>query len=121
MKLFFMVLACLALSSGIASGIPRQHPLLAGGTQKLVIRVDNGFSPSDLTVQAGLPVKIVFRTVRRCGATVVFKDLKLERRLTNGKTTTIVFTPTALGSISFACSKGTHKGVIQVRNLAQRV
>ena len=81
--------------------------------QKVTVTVDNGFTPAEIKVKAGKPVELTFDTKHKgCAATVVFKSLKLTEKLTDGKKTTVKFTPKKAGTIEFACGMGMYKGSV---------
>ena len=86
------------------------------GVQKATIIVDNGFSPKTIHVKAGQPVQLTFDVRHKgCASTVVFKDLKITKSLTDGKKTVIEFTPKKAGTIGYACGMNMLTGSILVK------
>jgi plastocyanin len=86
------------------------------GVQKATITVDNGFSPSTITVKAGQPVQLTFDTKHKaCASSVVFKSLGITKALKDGTKTVVTFTPKKPGSIGYACSMNMFKGTIVVK------
>ena len=81
--------------------------------QKATIVVNNGFSPSTVTVKAGQPVRLVFDTKEKgCIDTVVFDKMHLKKSLKNGTKTVVTFTPKKAGTYGFHCAMNMMKGQI---------
>ncbi len=84
--------------------------------QKFTITVDDGFSPSSITVKAGQPVQLTFDTKHKsCATSVIFKGLGIEKTLTDGTKTIVTFTPSKPGTIAYACPMNMLKGTILVK------
>ena len=81
--------------------------------QKATIVVNNGFSPSTVTVKAGQAVQLVFETKEKgCIDTVVFDKMHLKKSLKNGTRTVVTFTPKKAGTYGFHCAMNMMKGTI---------
>lgn len=111
------LLGCQSSGSGSqAASEPVSSAQPETGVQKATITVDNGFSPSSLSVKAGQPVELTFDTKHHgCASSVVFKDLNIEKPLTDGKKTVVTFTPSKPGTIGFACNMNMIKGSVNVQ------
>lgn len=88
-----------------------------GGVQTADITVlPNGYSPTYFQVKAGVPVKLNLTPSGGLGCTSVFRmpQLGISKRLFEGSTETVEFTPQSLGKITYTCSMGMYRGVIDV-------
>lgn len=86
------------------------------GMQEIVMRVTPyGYEPSELTVQAGSPVRWQIDGSEASGCTngLVVPDLKINQPLKRGNNV-IEFTPVTRGDIAFTCSMGMVRGIIHV-------
>ena len=107
------IILALLLTLGINA--TAQHSALAK-IQKFTVKVDNGFTPAAISAKVGIPVEITFDTKHRgCATSVVFKELKITKTLTNGTKTLVKFTPKKKGKLTFACPMNMYKGVITVK------
>ncbi|HVS31870.1 MAG TPA: cupredoxin domain-containing protein [Thermoanaerobaculia bacterium] len=92
----------------------------AGGSdvQEFTVKVAGNYSPAEITVTEGTPVRINFirESAANCGGKVVFPELGFERDLPAGKTTIVEFLPKKSGALSFTCGMGMMKGSIVVNN-----
>ena len=88
----------------------------ASAVQKITVKVDGTYSPSNITVKAGKPVEITFIKGKNvgCGGTVVFSSLGITKELKAEKTV-VAFTPKKAGTIAFACPMGMYKGSVNVK------
>jgi plastocyanin domain-containing protein len=86
------------------------------GLQDLVIRVDGGYSPSAIEVQAGRPVRLSFDRADSsgCSEEVVLPEIGLRRFLPTGAITSVEFTPDRSGTFEFTCGMGMLRGRIVV-------
>ncbi|OGY49551.1 MAG: hypothetical protein A3B89_01725 [Candidatus Buchananbacteria bacterium RIFCSPHIGHO2_02_FULL_40_13] len=86
------------------------------GVQVFNILVKGVYSPNNLKVKMGQPVKINFRREESadCSRYVSFPDLKIRKELPEGQTVVIEFTPTKPGEIAFACDMGMYQGKVIV-------
>jgi sulfite exporter TauE/SafE len=86
------------------------------GSQRIVITVRNaGYFPSRVAARAGVPTRLVLRSVRADGCTsaIVFPTLSLERILPENGDTEIDVGPLRPGRHRFTCSMGMYSGVIE--------
>lgn len=106
------------LSGGVAEAAAANSSVRAvGGVQTVDISVfPNGYSPNNIQVKAGVPVKLNLTPVGGLGCTSVFRmpQLGITQRLTQGATTPVEFTPPAPGKLTFTCSMGMFRGIIEV-------
>ncbi len=91
------------------------------GLQDVVIRVDGGYSPSAIEVEAGRPVRLSFDRADSsgCSEQVVFPDFGLRRFLPTGAVTSVEFTPDQPGTYEFTCGMGMLRGRIVVTRGAE--
>jgi len=77
----------------------------------------DGFSPSEIRVEKGYPLTMIFNRSdsKGCGKEVVFTALNIRKKLPLKKDVTIVITPAESGEIAFACGMGMMKGKIVAR------
>jgi hypothetical protein len=85
------------------------------GVQVLKVGLAGGYyQPNNFTVQAGMPVTVVFTgDAEGCLAEPEFPDLGLKANLSSG-TATVALGQLRLGSYSFTCSMGVNEGTITV-------
>ena len=88
------------------------------GAQEFTVKVAGNYSPAEITVTEGTPVRIHFvrENAANCGGKVVFPELEIARELPAGKTTTVEFMPTKSGTFSFTCGMGMMKGNLIVKS-----
>ena len=84
----------------------------SGGTAEVTITVDGGYSPSNVRVAAGKPVRLVFdrRDTSSCSEEVVFPDFGIRKFLPTGERTTIEITPPSAGQYEFMCGMSMLRG-----------
>ena len=80
----------------------------------VTITVDGGYSPREVRVKAGQPVRLVFdrRDTGSCSEEVVFPDFGIRRFLPTGQRTTIELTPAKPGRYDFMCGMSMLRGRI---------
>lgn len=90
-----------------------------GGIQEVTVRVDGGYEPSQIVVQAGQPVRLNFdrRDPNHCLEEIRLPDFQIAEELPLHQTTTIEFTPTQPGKYEFTCGMKMFRGVIEVRSV----
>ncbi len=76
----------------------------------------DGFVPSQVTVKAGKPVKLVVtrRTERTCATEIVMKDFGVKEALPLEKPVTVNITPKKAGDYRYACGMDMIAGVLKV-------
>lgn len=88
-----------------------------GGVQTADIQVfPNGYSPNNIQVKAGVPVKLNLAASGGLGCTSVFRipQLGIIQPLTENVTTPVEFTPQEKGKLTWTCSMGMFRGTIEV-------
>ncbi len=88
----------------------------AGGVQEVVIRVAGGYSPSQVRVRQGAPVRLVFdrQETNGCSEEVVLGDFGIRRFLPAHERTAVEFTPQRAGTFEFTCGMSMLRGRIVV-------
>lgn len=87
------------------------------GVQSLAVSVSGrGYSPKNLEVKMGVPVKLTLtpKGFLGCASVFVIPELNIAQRLDNHKPTVIEFTPTKQGQLTYTCSMGMFTGRIEV-------
>lgn len=86
------------------------------GAQEAYIRVQGGYDPDVIVVQAGRPVRLHFqrKETAACSEMVEFPDFGISEMLPSGKTVTIEITPEP-GEYPFACQMGMLRGRLVAR------
>ncbi|MFZ5828421.1 MAG: cupredoxin domain-containing protein [Bacillota bacterium] len=89
----------------------------AGGVQELSIAVQGGYSPAQIVVKRGMPVRLTFRRTETssCSERVVFPDFNLSKKLPENENVTLEFTPDKDGAYTFTCGMGMYKGTLIVQ------
>ena len=108
---------CSGGGSSEATGATAVKAKPGRGVQQATIQVDHGFSPSQVTVQQGSPVKLTFlrRLEGTCATAVVFPALGIKQELPLERPAVVTFTPNKRGTFEFSCPMGMIKGQVQVR------
>ncbi|HKI04425.1 MAG TPA: cupredoxin domain-containing protein [Thermoanaerobaculia bacterium] len=77
----------------------------AGGAQEVTITVQAGYTPSEVKVKRGAPVRLVFdrQETSGCSEEVVIPDFGIRRFLPAFQKTAIELTPKEAGIIDFTC------------------
>jgi len=105
------------LSGGQAQADTNSLVKNIGGVQTIDISVfPTGYSPNNVQVKAGVPVKLNLTPIGGLGCTSVFRmpQLGISKRLVEGSTETVAFTPQSPGKLTYTCSMGMFRGVIDV-------
>jgi len=87
------------------------------GIQNIDLNITSrGYSPSEITVKKGVPVKLNLksRDAFSCASAFRIPSLGVVKNLQPNGTDTVEFTPQNVGKISFTCSMGMYTGVINV-------
>jgi len=87
------------------------------GVQEVNVVVQGGYSPSQIEVKKGIPVKINFdrKEQGECSEWVVFEKLNIKKRLAAFSITSLEFTPTEAGEFPFVCGMGMLHGKLIVK------
>ena len=85
------------------------------GVQEVTVTVDGGYEPSQIVVQAGLPVRLNFHRLdpSSCLEEVRFPDFRIAKALPVNQTTAIEFTPSEPGRYEFACGMNMFRGTVE--------
>ncbi len=85
------------------------------GVQEITIAVDGGYSPSQIRVKAGRPVRLRFHRTdpSGCVAQVIFPDFQRTLDLPLGATTSIELLPSRPGAYPFHCGMNMVRGSIE--------
>ena len=86
------------------------------GVQQSIIIVKGGYSPSEIKVRRGLPVRLVFdrQETSSCSEEIVFPDFGIRKFLPAHQRTSIEFTPDKPGSFEFTCGMSMLRGKLVV-------
>ena len=92
-------------------------PAPGNGAQEVRITVRDGYDPSRIEVEAGRPVRLLFRReeVASCSDTVSIPEWGIARRLPVHEETAVEFTPREPGTYPFTCGMNMMRGRIVVR------
>jgi len=117
-RTFLAFAAVLTLAVGLSASAS-EGPAKAkkDAVQVVELSVTNeGFVPSQVTVKAGKPVKLVVtrRTDRTCATEIVMKDLGVKEQLPLDKPVTVNIPPKAAGNYRYACGMDMIAGVLKV-------
>ena len=105
-----------AASEGSASHAATHKVARDQGVQVVELSVTkDGFVPSQVTVKAGTPVKLVVtrRTERTCATEIVMKDFGVKEALPLEKPVTVSITPKKAGDYRYACGMDMIAGVLK--------
>lgn len=88
----------------------------AGGIQESTIVVLGGYSPAEIRVRRGAPVRLTFdrKETSSCSEEIVFPDFGIRRFLPAHQQTTVEFTPDKTGSFEFTCGMSMLRGKLIV-------
>ena len=81
---------------------------------QVTITVDGGYSPQQVRVKAGAPVRLLFdrRDTGSCSEEVVLPAFGIRRFLPTGQQTAIEITPPKAGRYEFTCGMSMLRGAI---------
>jgi plastocyanin domain-containing protein len=88
-----------------------------GGVQEAVITVKGGYSPGEVRVEAGRPVRLIFdrQETNPCSDELVIPEFRIHRALPPHQRTAVEFTPSRPGSFDFRCGMGMLHGKLIVQ------
>ena len=106
--------------AGRTNAVSAVAAVAGGGTTagaapaQVTIMVDGGYSPQQVRVKAGAPVRLVFdrKDTGSCSDEVVFPDFGVRKFLPTGQQTTIEITPAKAGRYDFTCGMSMLRGAI---------
>ena len=86
------------------------------GLQQTVILVKGGYSPAEIRVQKGVPVRLVFdrQETSGCSEEIVFPHFGIRKFLPAHQQTPIEFTPEREGTFDFTCGMSMLRGKLIV-------
>ena len=86
------------------------------GVELARITVQGGYSPSNIQVRSGRPIKLVFNRQEsgECSSHVIFSDLGVDRELPAYATTELDLGPLKPGEYPFACGMNMLHGTLTV-------
>jgi len=89
---------------------------LVGNVQEVTVTVKGGYSPDQVRVRQGVPLRIVFdrQESGECTSRVVFPDFALNRSLAAYAQTTVELLPDRAGEFGFACGMNMIHGKLIV-------
>lgn len=95
--------------------------MLAGAQERQIV-VRAGYDPAEVHVDAGIPIRLVFRRQESsaCSERVVFPDLGISATLPAFKDTAVVLDIPEAGSYPFTCEMEMLHGLLVVEPLASR-
>ena len=105
------------LSGGQGTGSTTAQAKLVAGIQQFDITVNpTGYNPNSIQVRAGTPVKLNLITNGNYACTSVFRipTLGITKTLPATGTDSVEFTPQNPGKITWTCSMGMYRGIIEV-------
>lgn len=84
----------------------------AGGVQEVHVRVQGGYDPDLIVVEAGRPVRLEFyrNETADCSEELVFGDFGVRKTLPAFETTAVEFTPERPGEYVFTCGMAMMRG-----------
>jgi Cu+-exporting ATPase len=91
--------------------------LVTDGIQETVVTVKGGYTPAEIRVRAGQPVRLIFdrQETNPCSDELVIPDFQIREFLPPNRRTAVEFTPTAPGSHQFSCGMGMLRGKVIVQ------
>jgi Cupredoxin-like domain len=132
----YLVSGVLASTAAGAIALPQVQKMQAQSTQgqlagqvakpsvqEVNITVDGGYSPNQLVLTAGIPVRLKFlrRDTGGCTSKVLIPEFKIAQDLPEGKTTIVEFTPKKAGTYQFTCGMKMVRGTILVNSSVQPI
>jgi plastocyanin domain-containing protein len=88
----------------------------AGGVQEVAITVHGGYSPAQVRVRRGAPVRLVFdrQETSGCSEEVVIPEFGVRRFLPAFQKTAVEITPQKAGTFEFTCGMSMLRGKLTV-------
>ena len=90
----------------------------AGGVQEVTIAVQGGYSPAQVRVKRGAPVRLVFdrQETSSCSEEVVIPEFGIRRFLPAFQKTAVEITPQKAGTFDFTCGMSMLRGKLTVED-----
>lgn len=100
----------------LSHGPAAQAAAGAGGVQEVTIAVQGGYSPAQVRVRKGAPVRLVFdrQETSGCSEELVIPEFGIRRFLPAFQKTAIEITPQKAGSFEFTCGMSMLRGKLTV-------
>ncbi len=100
----------------LSHGPAAQAAAGAGGMQEVTIAVQGGYSPAQVRVKKGAPVRLVFdrQETSGCSEEVVIPEFGIRRFLPAFQKTAVEITPTRAGTFDFTCGMSMLRGKLTV-------
>lgn len=98
---------------------PTGNSVLGDKIQTATINVKNsGYTPANITLKKGVltKLKLITNDVESCSRAFTIPALNISKLLPKSGETTIEFTPTKEGALTFACSMGMYTGRFNIIN-----
>lgn len=91
-------------------------PIVSDGYQEQMVLVKGGYTPDTIRVEAGRPVRLLFRREETavCSERVVIPDFGRSAELPTGQVVALEFMPGEPGEHEFTCGMGMLRGRILV-------
>jgi plastocyanin domain-containing protein len=88
----------------------------ARGIQESTILVQGGYSPAEIHVRRGAPVRLIFdrQETSSCSEELVFPAFNIRKFLPAFQRTSVEFTPETPGSFEFTCGMNMLRGKLVV-------
>jgi len=88
----------------------------ARGVQESTIIVQGGYSPAEIRVHRGAPVRLIFdrQETSSCSEELVFPAFNIRKFLPAHQRTSVEFTPETPGSFEFTCGMSMLRGKVVV-------
>ena len=89
-----------------------------GGVQEVTIAVQGGYSPAQVRVRKGTPVRLVFdrQETSGCSEEVVIPEFGIRRFLPAFQKTAVEITPQNAGTFDFTCGMSMLRGKLTVED-----
>lgn len=108
-----------SLFSGDSRVLGAMAKMDSTGKQQVVMNVTSrGYTSTVNTLKLGVPVKLTLdsKNVTSCAKSFLIPSLKISKILPENGTSSIEFTPTKLGRLSYTCGMGMYTGQFTVIN-----
>ena len=100
----------------LSHGPAAQAAAGAGGVQEVAITVRGGYSPAQVRIRRGSPVRLVFdrQETSGCSEEVVIPEFGVRRFLPAFQKTAVEITPQKAGTFDFTCGMSMLRGKLTV-------